>query len=145
VSIIHWFPIPTLHLWTIAEAILLFPNMHKVLSSQSKFIKSDFMLRIPGMCIDCIIGKQSTFIENDSIFMSTSTKIINLFTQSFATWIGDLVIYHWYNIDIPCIGQPKLSDRLGRCAPCEIVHCQHRVHYQKIISNAVLVSSHCLF
>jgi len=33
---------------------LLFPNMLKVLSSHNIFIKSDFILKISGMCIDCI-------------------------------------------------------------------------------------------
>jgi len=122
-----------------------FSIMHNVLSSHHIFIKSDFILKIPSTCIDCIFKKQNMFIKNGSILISISRKqyssLLNVFPHKLVTRLC--------NIDttsaLPRAGQPKLSGQLGRCAPSKTVYCQHGVHYRRIIINVVLLLSPVLF
>ena len=80
------------------------PIMCNVLSSHHIFVKSDFVLKIPGPCIGCIFRKHNMFIENDSILISILRK----------QWISSLsVLPHKLvtplstidtTLGLPCVG-----------------------------------------
>jgi len=85
-----------------------FPVMYKVLSSHHILAKSDFIKKIPGMCIDCIFRNQSMFIKSIAFWYIKET--MNQFTQWFSTSIGDPIIYRHCNISsTPVQGNPSFQ------------------------------------
>jgi len=145
VNFTYWLHIPNYIYETKSRPSLLFLIIHKVLSSNNIFIKLAFILKNPGTCIDCIFRKQSMFIKNDSILISISKKhrisLLSVLAHKLVTPLSTINT----TSALPSVGQLKLSDRLNRCAPSKTMYCHRAVHYQRIISNAVLLLSHSPF
>ena len=116
---------------------LSFTVIQEVLSSHNVFVQLDFILKISSTFIDLTFKKQNMFIGNDSVLISISRK----------QYISSLSVLPYKSVTplstintasaLSYAGQPKLFQRLPKCATGKTVYCHHGVHYQRIITNVI--------